>query len=61
MLRIEPQALGAFRNSPLERGASSTPFKSLEEAGCVAQGYAIRFDKILKLVTFLTVPFNFYI
>ncbi|MGD2092949.1 MAG: hypothetical protein PVH61_42695, partial [Candidatus Aminicenantes bacterium] len=47
---------GEQRNSPLERGASSTLFNSPEEAGCVARGYVLRLDKMLILVTFLPVP-----
>jgi hypothetical protein len=48
--RIEPQVLSVFSNSPLERGASSTLIKNLAEAGCVAQGYVVRLDKMLKFV-----------
>ena len=51
--------MSVFRYSPLERGASSMLFKSLEEAGCVTRGYAVRLDKMLKLVPF--VPGNFFI
>ncbi len=42
------------RNSPLERGASSTFFKGLEEAGCVAREPALGLDKMLNLVAFGT-------
>jgi hypothetical protein len=61
--RIEPQVLIVFSYSPLERGASSTFFKSLEEAGCVPWGYVVRLDKMLKLVTFVPVPdfFNLFV
>jgi hypothetical protein len=45
--------MSTFRNSPLERGASSTLFKSLEEAGCVARESVLGLDKMLKLVTFV--------
>jgi hypothetical protein len=37
---------------PVERGASSTFFKRLEEAGCVARESALGLDKMLNLVTF---------
>ena len=55
-MRVKPQTMSVFRNSPLERGASSTLFKSLEEAGCVARESALGLDKMLKLVPFLPVP-----
>jgi hypothetical protein len=48
--------LSVSRNSPLERGASSTLYKRMEEAGCVARGYAVRLDKMLKLVAFRACP-----
>jgi hypothetical protein len=44
--------MSVYRNSPLERGASSSLFKSLEEAGCVAREFVLRLDKMLILVTF---------
>jgi hypothetical protein len=46
--------MSLYRNSPLERGASSSLFKSLEEAGCVAREFVLRLDKMLILVTFGT-------
>jgi hypothetical protein len=45
---------GEHRNSPLERGASSTFFKDLEEAGCVARESAPGLDKMLNLAVFGT-------
>ena len=60
VLRIEPRIQSVFRNSPLERGASSTLFESLEEAGCVVRGYAVKLDKMLKLVTFDTLACTFF-
>jgi hypothetical protein len=50
--------MSVFSNSPLERGASSMLFNSLEEAGCVAREYAVKLDKILKLVPFLPVTIS---
>jgi hypothetical protein len=48
---LEAGSDGEHRNSPLERGASSTFFKGLEEAGCVARE---SLDKMLILVAFVT-------
>ena len=50
---LEAGSDGEHRNSPLERGASSTFFKGLEEAGCVARESAPGLDKMLNLVAFL--------
>jgi hypothetical protein len=47
-----------FSVTPLSRGGPpQRSLKSLGEAGCVTRGYAVRLDKMLKLVLFLPVPY----
>jgi hypothetical protein len=49
-ISIQYSVFSSFWNSPLERGASSTCFKNLEEAGCVCREPALGLEKRLKLV-----------
>jgi hypothetical protein len=55
-----PLKSGLEAASPLERGASSMFYKSLEEAGCVAPESALGLDKMLNLMTFVHVTFFVY-